>query len=140
MKHGELMTSSLYRGTDHCNQAEANDAAAAQIAAQTPNADNRTSIQIASLVREKAASHPDLSDRNGWHSSPWSLTTQRCCDMKLRSISSSLDCENRHCGLVAAEYWGDRDRHQTALTLTAISHYAVYCTSKSCPPRFSNRI
>src|SRR5271165_3508423 len=140
MNHWEPLTGSLNAGTNHCSQAEANDAAAAQIAAQTPNADNRTSTQIASLVREKAASQPDPSDGNGWHSSPWSLTAQPCCDMKLRSISSSLDCENRHCGLVAAEYWGDRDRHQTALTLTAISHYAVYCTSKTCPPRFSNRI
>jgi hypothetical protein len=103
MKHGELLTSSLNGGTNHCSQAEANDAAAAQIAAQTPNEDNRTSIQNASLVRAKATSHPDLSDRNGWRSSPWSLTAQTCCDMKLRSISSSLDCENRHYGLVAAE-------------------------------------
>ena len=38
----------------HCNQAEANDAAAAQMAAQTPSDDNKTSIQNASLVSARA--------------------------------------------------------------------------------------
>ena len=70
MNKGELLTDSLNGGTNHCSQAEANDAAAAQIAAQTPNEDNKTSIQNASLVRAKATSYPDLSDRNGWRSSP----------------------------------------------------------------------
>src|SRR5437588_719786 len=38
----------------HCNQAEANDAAAAQMAAQTPSDDNKTSIQNASFVSARA--------------------------------------------------------------------------------------
>src|SRR5437588_119310 len=38
----------------HCSQAEANDAAAAQMAAQTPSDDNKTSIQNASLVSARA--------------------------------------------------------------------------------------
>src|SRR5438105_14143787 len=31
---------------------------------------------------------------------------------------------------------GDHYCRQTALTLTVIGHCAVYCTSKTCPPRF----
>jgi hypothetical protein len=38
----------------HCNQAEANDAAAAQMAAQTPSDEIKTSIQKASLVSARA--------------------------------------------------------------------------------------
>jgi hypothetical protein len=56
----------------HCSQAEANDAAAAQIAAQTPSEDNKTSIQKASLVRaQQAISYPDLSGCSGRCNSQW---------------------------------------------------------------------
>ena len=87
----------------HCSQAEASDAAAAQMAAQTPNEDIKTSIQKASLVRAQAISYPDLSGCNGRRDSPWLLTEQTCRDMKLYSTSSSLDYENRHWALVANE-------------------------------------
>jgi hypothetical protein len=87
-----------FPGSDirHCNQAEANDAAAAQMAAQTPNEDNKTSIQKASLVRARAISYPDLSGGNAPRHCAWLLTQQTCRDMKLCSTSSSLYCENRH--------------------------------------------
>jgi len=55
----------------HCSQAEANDAAAAQIAAQTPSDVNKTSIQNASLARTQAASYPDLSGCSGRGNSQW---------------------------------------------------------------------
>jgi hypothetical protein len=74
----------------HCSQAEANDAATAQSAAQTPSADNRTSIQIASLVNAKTTAHPDLSHRDGRLRNMRLLTKQSCGNMKLRSTSSSL--------------------------------------------------
>jgi hypothetical protein len=66
------------------------------MAAQTPNEDNKTSIQKASLVRARAISYPDLSGGNGLRHCAWLLTQQTCRDMKLCSTSSSLDCENRH--------------------------------------------
>jgi hypothetical protein len=81
----------------HCSQAEANDdAAAAQTAAQTPNEDNKTSIQKASLVTARAISYPDLSRGNAPRDCAWLLAQQTCREMKLCSTSSSLDCENRH--------------------------------------------
>jgi hypothetical protein len=55
----------------HCSQAEANDAAAAQIAAQTPSEVNKTSIQNTSLARTQAASYPDLSGCSGQRNSQW---------------------------------------------------------------------
>jgi hypothetical protein len=82
----------------HCSQAEASDAAAAQMAAQTLNEDNRTSIQKASLVRAQASSYPDLSGCSGRRNSQWLLTEQTCRDMKLCSTSSSLDCEKSALG------------------------------------------
>src|ERR1700741_5349645 len=75
----------------HCSQAETSDAAAAQMAAQTPRDDNKTSSQKASLLRARATSYPDLSGCNGRRNSPGLLTGQMCRDMKLRSTSSSLD-------------------------------------------------
>ena len=94
MNKGELLTDSLNGGTNHCSQAEANDdAAAAQTAAQTPSEDNKTNIQKASLVTARTSSYPDLSGRNGRRSGAWLLTEQMYRDMKLCSISSSLDCE-----------------------------------------------
>jgi hypothetical protein len=48
----------------HCSQAEAQEAAVAQIAAQSPTDDNKTTIHKASLVLAKAASRPDLSVRD----------------------------------------------------------------------------
>ena len=128
----------------HCSQAETSDAAAAQMAAQTPRDDNKTSSQKASLVRARATSYPDLSGcngrRNGRRNSPGLLTGQTCRDMKLCSTSSSLDLK-----IGTGRWWpmnktGDCDCHQTAPTLIPVSHCAVYCTSKCCPPRFSNRI
>jgi hypothetical protein len=86
----------------HCSQAEANDAAAAQIAAQTPSEDNKTSIQKASLVKAQAISYPDLSGCDGRCNSPRLSTEQTCRDMKLCSTSSS-SIENRHWALVANE-------------------------------------
>jgi hypothetical protein len=86
-------SSRLHSGIRHCSQAEANDAAAAQMAAQTPSDDNKTSIQKASLVRAQATSHPDLPDCKGLRSSAWLLARQTCRDMKLCSTSSSLNCE-----------------------------------------------
>ena len=82
-----------FRDSDirHCSQAEASDAAAAQMAAQTPNEDIKTSIQKASLVRAQAISYPDLSGSNARRNSAWLLTGQMCRDMKLCSTSSSLD-------------------------------------------------
>jgi hypothetical protein len=65
------------------------------MAAQTPSADNRTNIEKASLVKAKAISYLGLSDRNSWRrrGSPQLLTEQACGDTKLRSTSSSFDCE-----------------------------------------------
>jgi hypothetical protein len=85
-------------GIRHWIQAEANDAAAAQIAAQTPSEDNRTSIQNTSLVRSRTTSYADLSGGNGRCNSPWLLTEQMCRDMKLCSTSSSLDCDKSALG------------------------------------------
>jgi hypothetical protein len=82
----------------HCSQAEASDAAAAQMAAQTPNEDIKTSIQKASLVKAQASSYPDLSGCSGQRNSQWLLTEQTCRDMKLCSTSSSLDCEKSALG------------------------------------------
>jgi hypothetical protein len=87
----------------HWSQAEATDAAAAQMPAQTPSDDNKTSIQKTSLVRAQALSYPDLSGCTGRRASPGSLTGQTRRDMKLCSTSSSLDCKNRHWVLVAIE-------------------------------------
>jgi hypothetical protein len=52
-------------GLRHCSQAEAIDAAAAQISAQRPIDDIRAMIQKASLVSAKTASHRFLPVRNG---------------------------------------------------------------------------
>jgi hypothetical protein len=87
-----------HRNIRHCSQAEANDAAAAQMAAQTPNEDNKTSIQKTSLVRAQAISYPDLSGCNGRPNNAGLLTGQMCRDMKLCSTSSSLDCEKSALG------------------------------------------
>jgi hypothetical protein len=73
------------------------------MAAQTPNEDNKTSIQKTSLVRAQATAYPDLSGCTGRCNSPGLLTEQMCRDMKLYSTSSSLDCKNRHWALVANE-------------------------------------
>jgi hypothetical protein len=73
------------------------------MAAQTPNEDNKTSIQKTSLVRAQAISYPDLSGSTGQRNSPRLLTGQMCRNMKLYSTSSSLDCKNRHWALVANE-------------------------------------
>src|SRR6266481_4810537 len=72
--------SSLSRSTaalddlGHCSQAEANEAAAAQIAAHSPSEDSRAAINNASLVRLKATSHRFRSVRNGPCGSRRSLT------------------------------------------------------------------
>jgi hypothetical protein len=87
----------------HCSQAEASDAAAAQMAAQTPKEDIKTSIQKTSLLRARASSYPDLSGCSGQRNSQWLLTEQTCRDMKLSSTSSSLYCEKIGTGLLAAD-------------------------------------
>jgi hypothetical protein len=59
----------IFDNLRYCNQAEASEAAAAQIAAQTPSDDNRTTSHKAFFVRPKQRAR---------------------CDAKLLSTSASL--------------------------------------------------
>ena len=73
----------------YCSQADANEAAPAHIAAQSPSDDNNATINTASLVKLTAALHRFRPFRDGRYGSWRSLTEYVCSDTKSRSTSSS---------------------------------------------------
>jgi hypothetical protein len=75
----------------YCSQADANDAAPAQIAAHSASDDNNNMIHSASLVTATATSHPDRAAGGGLRGGSKSLTEYACCDKNLRTTSPSLD-------------------------------------------------
>lgn len=120
MSHLFLSTATWGSSLRYCSQADANEAAPAHIAAQTPSDDNSATINTASLVKVTAASHRLRPVRDGRCGSWRSSTEYVCSDTKSRSTSSSLRSRPG-----AVSRWPVRtirhlDCHQNARTLTTI--------------------